>query len=310
MRIAPGALGGRRTSRRCAALALIAALAGCATPAERFDRRAAALDLRMASLPGEGFSHRIYMTGMDPHSTTLHVYIEHDGTPWIDLHRVSDDPTPRAPLALELMAKDSGPRLLLGRPCYFEARNDAGCSSVMWTRERYSPAVVASMVAALRGFLSSHPSDRVVLIGYSGGGTLAWLMAARVPEATRVVTIAANLDVDEWSRIHGYSRLAGSLNPALAPALAPAIDQLHFVGGRDTNVTPSVVASFARRHPAARVVEIAEFDHRCCWIDRWPQLLHDMRAARWRATGPSFPMDVRMSGALSEDSFAQGTYDE
>ena len=93
------------------------------------------------------------------------------------------------------------------------------------------------MVAALRGFLSVHPYRNVVLIGYSGGGTIAWLMAARIPETTRVVTIAANLDIDEWTRIHDYSRLAGSLNPALAPALTPAIEQLHFVGGRDTNVT-------------------------------------------------------------------------
>ena len=126
------------------------------------------------------------------------------------------------------------------------------------------------MVAALRGFLSLHPYRDVVLIGYSGGGTLAWLMAARIPETTRVVTIAANLDIDEWTRIHGYSPLAGSLNPALAPALTPAIEQLHYVGGRDTNVPPSVAGSFASRHPEARVIEIAEFDHRCCWIERWP----------------------------------------
>ena len=88
-----------------------------------------------------------------------------------------------------------------------------------------------------------------------------------------MVTIAANLDIDEWTRIHGYSPLSGSLNPALAPALTPAIDQLHYVGGRDTNVTPSIVGAFARRHPGAHVIEIPEFDHRCCWIERWPKLV-------------------------------------
>ena len=116
-------------------------------------------------------------------------------------------------------------------------------------------------------------------------------MAARIPETTRVVTIAANLDIGEWTRIHGYSPLAGSLNPALAPALAPAIDQLHYVGGHDTNVTPSVVGSFAHRHPEARVVEIAEFDHRCCWIERWPQLLSDPRDAVPAADPPAATAD-------------------
>jgi len=273
MNAARGAAARQRVTVRFAALLLIAALAACATPAERFDRRAVALGMQPADLPGEGFNHRAYLAGVEPDSATLHVYIEHDGTPWSTFNHASDDPTPTTPFALELMARDSGARLFLGRPCYFEGRTDSRCNPLLWTHDRYSGAVVSSMVAALRGFLSLHPYRDVVLIGYSGGGTMAWLMAARIPEATRLVTIAANLDVDEWTRIHGYSRLAGSLNPALAPALTPAIAQLHFVGGRDTNVPPRVAGSFASRHPEARVIEIAEFDHRCCWIDRWPELL-------------------------------------
>lgn len=272
-------VGLRRAAATSVALGLLVALAACATPAERFEQRATALGMQATRLPGEGFSHRAYLADVQPGSGSLHVYIEHDGTPWIDLRRVSDDPIPRVPFALELMAKDSGPRLFLGRPCYFDAREDSLCSPLVWTHGRYSTGVVASMVAALRSFLSVHPYRHVVLIGYSGGGTLAWLMASRIPETASVITVAANLDTDEWARIHGYSQLSGSLNPALAPALPPSIDQVHYVGGRDTNVTPSVAASFVRRHPEARVIEIAEFDHRCCWIERWPELLSGARVA-------------------------------
>ena len=157
---------------RCVALAVIAALAACATPAERFDHRAIALGLQAMDLPGEGYDHRAYIAGVPPGSATLHVYIEHDGNPWIELDRVSDDPTPHTPFALELMAKDSGPRLFLGRPCYFEPREDSRCNALVWTHERYSAAVVTSMVAALRRFLALHPYQQVVLVGYSGGGTL------------------------------------------------------------------------------------------------------------------------------------------
>lgn len=275
----PGIASLRRVAGSCVTLATACLLAACATPAERFDARASALGLQATRLPGDGFRHRAYVADAQSGSTTLHVYVEHDGTPWIDLDRVSDDPTPRNPFALELMARDSGPRLFLGRPCHHAPREDAGCDPSLWTHGRYSSTVVASMVAALRSFLSVHPYRHVVLVGYSGGGTLAWLMAAQIPETTRVVTVAANLDIDAWVRLHGYSPLSGSLNPALAPALPPTIDQLHYAGGRDANVTPSVVASFARRHPEARVVEIAEFDHRCCWIERWPELLSGARVA-------------------------------
>ena len=251
----------------------LGALAGCATPVERIDRRATDLGLRSAVIRGEAFDHRSYFVDVDSREATLRVYIEHDGTPWTGVGRIADDPTPRTPYALEMMGRDRGARLLLGRPCYFGRADDDGCTPLVWTHDRYSEPVVASMAAALRRFLAAHEIRRVVLVGYSGGGTLAWLVAARVPETIGVVTIAANLDIDEWARIHDFSPLAGSLNPALEAPLRSSIDQLHLVGGRDTNVPPEVVWSFARRHTGARVLEFARFDHRCCWIDIWPQPL-------------------------------------
>jgi pimeloyl-ACP methyl ester carboxylesterase len=129
------------------------------------------------------------------------------------------------------------------------------------------------MVAALRGFLAAHPFHDVVLVGHSGGGTLAWLMATQVPETSAVVTAAANLDIDLWARLHGYSLLAGSQNPALMPPLPARIREVHYAGGRDRNVPPAVLESFAAGHPAARIVVIGDYDHECCWVARWPQLL-------------------------------------
>jgi pimeloyl-ACP methyl ester carboxylesterase len=262
-----------RHAGRVAAWFGIAVIAACATPTDRYEWRAAALGLDAMRLPGEGFDHRAFAAGLALPSDSLHVYVEHDGTPWIGYDRVAADPTPRVPFALELMARDSGPRLLLGRPCQFDPRGDSACAPQLWTQHRYSALVVASMTRALRKFLALHPFRQVVLVGYSGGGTLAWLMAGELPEAVGVVTVAANLDVGEWARLHDYSPLQGSLDPARAPPLRATIEQLHYVGGRDANVPPAVVASFARAHSSARVVEIAAFDHVCCWIDRWPELL-------------------------------------
>lgn len=257
---------------RCCIAACAAALAACATPAERFGERAATLGFAPLSLPGAGARHLSYVADAHVPSDTLRVYVEHDGTPWIDRSRVAADPTPRTPVALEFMALDQGPRLLLGRPCHFGSHLDEGCTPLAWTHRRYAPEVIASMVAALRTFLAAHPFRDIVLVGYSGGGTVAWLMAAQLPEAVEVVTVAANLDTDLWARMHDFSPLAGSLNPALAPPLQRNVRQLHYAGGRDRNVPPSIAASFAEHHPAASMRVLPEFDHECCWIARWPEL--------------------------------------
>ena len=257
-----------------AALALL--LCACATPAQHFSDEAASLGFASGIVEGDGFRHVVYFERIDEPADALHVYIEHDGTPWIGGTRVSDDPTPRTPFALELMARDHGPRLFLGRPCYFETSRDAGCSARMWTQRRYAPEVVASMAAALRAFLVEHPYRHVMLIGYSGGGTLAWLIASRVPQTRAVVTIAANLDTQAWTALHGYSPMKGSLDPAREPALPKSIVHVAYVGGQDKNVMPAILQSFAVHHPETKVSEIAPFDHTCCWIERWPALIEDV----------------------------------
>jgi dienelactone hydrolase len=267
-------------ARRLLAAALGVLVAACATPAQHFAREAQALGFASEVVAGDPFRHVVYYAGVDTSADVLHVYIEHDGTPWIDGRIVSDDPTPRTPFALELMARDSGPRLFLGRPCYFATRRDRGCSTLMWTNRRYAPEVVDSMAAALRAFLARHSYRDVVLIGYSGGGTLAWLLASRVPQASAVVTIGANLDTAAWTELHAYDPLAGSLDPAAQPPLPASIVHVAYVGERDENVPPSIVRSFAARHPQTRIVEVAGFDHRCCWIERWPQLLRDAMMSR------------------------------
>jgi dienelactone hydrolase len=171
------------------------------------------------------------------------------------------------------MARDSGPRLLLGRPCYFATATTSACEPLLWTHRRYAPEVIDSMVSALRAFLAAHPFDRVLLIGYSGGGTIAWLMAPSVREAAGVLTVAANLDVAAWAAAHDYTPLAGSLDPARSAALPTRIVQLNVTGGRDRVVPPAVNAAFSRSHPEAREVRMPDFDHVCCWIESWPQVL-------------------------------------
>lgn len=262
---------------RAALPALAAALIGCATATQRIDQQAGALGLQREVVAGDPYRHLLYFKPGAGHSSPLHVYIEHDGSPWLDRTRVSADPTPRNPLMLELMGLDPGPALYLGRPCYFELEIDPPCSPLTWTHHRYAEEIVASMAAALRAFLARHHGyNRLALFGHSGGGTLAVLLAERLPQTVAVVTLAGNLDIERWVDLHHYSRLDGSINPASRPPLREGLAQLHYVGGRDTQVPPEIARSYAANRAGTEVVEIAHFDHTCCWQQLWPAVLAEV----------------------------------
>ena len=113
--------------------------------------------------------------------------------------------------------------------------------------------------------------------GYSGGGVIATLMAADFPQTTRLVTVAAPLDVDGWTTRHGYARLEGSLNPMLEPPLSPAIAQLHVVGGADDVVPASLVNPYAALQYRAEVRNVAQFTHYCCWETVWKDTILTQR---------------------------------
>lgn len=246
-----------------------------ASPALRLSRHALSLDMLAEVVPGTEFRHVAFRQARAP-SRSLHVYLDGDGTPWVR-GRPAPDPTPRSPLVLDLMALDPAPSVYLGRPCYHGLAATPPCSSALWTGERYSPAVVTSMAAALRHILREGGFDHVAWFGYSGGGTLAVLLAPRFPETTDVVTIAANLEIDAWADLHGYARLTGSVNPATQPPLPAAIRQRHYVGSNDRRVPRDVTA----RGPIGpgTVTVVPGYDHVCCWSAIWPAVLADVAGA-------------------------------
>ncbi len=253
---------------RAGGLAILIALAACAGPSPRFDREAHELGFAREDVAGDGYVHAVFRARAFPAGDRLHVYLEGDGTPWIAGRDPAPDPTPRNPVALRLMARDPDPALLLGRPCYHGHHADTGCGPAMWTGARYSETVVASMAAALA--VLRPPGARLTLIGHSGGGTLAMLLAERVSGVDAVVTIAGNLDLAAWVRRHDYEPLVASLDPSARPPLPAHIRQLHYAGGRDRVVPADLIGAAARRQPGARFEVRRDFDHACCWLREWP----------------------------------------
>ena len=258
-------------------IALIATVFGCSTPAERIDRIANAAGFIRNTVSGDPFEHLILTENTEGVGyTDLHIYIEGDGSPWIANRWVATDPTPRSPVMLELMQLDPGPTLYLGRPCYFGLQQN--CESVHWTSGRYSETVVESMIVALNTTIEQLDlRGDIVLIGHSGGGVLAMLLAPRIPNVDTLVTLAANLDIDRWTQYHGYSPLLLSLNPATQAPLPDHIVQLHLVGESDSNVPIQLVRPVVDREPDAQLLQYPGYDHNCCWAEIWPSILDRLR---------------------------------
>jgi hypothetical protein len=254
-------------------IAVAALLHGCATPTERVDALAASHGFVRSVVRGAEFQHVVFENGKHGDLQSLHVYLEGDGSPYLDRWTVAADPTPRSLVMLDLMALDPSPAVYVGRPCYFGLASDPPCTPVDWTLGRFSERVVVSLAAAIEGLRRQGGFRSLALFGHSGGGTLAVLLAARLQGVNRVVTLAGNLVPDAWASYHDYSPLSQSLNPVRQGPLPVGIRQLHLVGTEDKAVPPALVEAAVPRLGEGRVELLAGATHTCCWRNAWALLM-------------------------------------
>lgn len=217
------------------------------------------------------FAHRVIENKSD--SSSIHVYIEGDGRPWRTRTAISTDPSSRNPLMARLMSIDGAHSIYLGRPCYFKTK-DPLCNPLWWTNARYSKRVVDSMNSALNQLVDN--SKPIVLIGHSGGGTIAMLMAESRHDTVAVITLAGNLNVAAWAAHHDYSPLAGSLDPFNSKPLRKEIKQVHYLGTEDRTILKSMVTPVIQRQHNAQFVELQQVNHSCCWDRIWVDLLESI----------------------------------
>ncbi len=269
---------------RAAFCALLAVLLGACSVTDLLPRQRKAAYLADKA----GWSYRLINAGdfdiasyAAPPSAAfpvLTVYIEGDGLAFIDARTASADPTPADPLALRLaMAAPQRPAVYLARPCQYTIPDHArNCRPEEWTSRRYAPEIIDAMNRAVDSAKSVAGAVRIVLVGYSGGGAVAVLLAARRDDVAGIVTIGADLDLGYWTKRDGLAPLSGSLDPASFVAQVAALPQIHFAGSRDDVVGPDVVRSYLTRMGDmrhARLIVIDGFGHDCCWADAWPNLV-------------------------------------
>ncbi len=180
---------------------------------------------------------------------TLHVYIEGDGLAWITRNRPSTNPTPTQSTALYVAQKDPsfGPVLYLARPCqYVDLEKQSMCERKFWMGHRFAPEVITATDEAISHVKAATKAQRVVLIGYSGGGAVASLVAARRNDVAFLGSFAGNLDVDGWTNWHKVTPLDGSLKPMNVLPRIANLPQRHIFSQDDKIIPPEVNTNFCK----------------------------------------------------------------
>lgn len=266
-------------------------LAGCAdlSPVTRWrhaDALAHAAGWHKQVLETGTFPLTAYVPEPASQADTLTIYIEGDGLAWLSRTRPSPDPTPMDPLALRLALRHpSGTAAYLARPCQFNEPDIApACHPRYWSTHRFSPEVITASDEAVSQLKLRYHAKSLILVGYSGGGAVATLLAAKRQDVAMLITVAGNLEPDAWTRLHHITPLSGSLNPSHAWDALQHIPQVHFIGGADSNIPDSVFEAYARHFPAGHRPDrtaMENFDHRCCWVEQWPNLFAQASAS-WK----------------------------
>ena len=225
------------------------------------------------------FTLKAYGSSVQKKTKILTIYIEGDGLAWISADRPSSNPTPMIPTGLNMAIHDqkNKPIAYLARPCQFVFKEEfRKCRQDYWTNLRFSPEVIQAMNQAVTYLKQYYHAQQIALIGYSGGGTIATLVAASRQDVIQLITVAAILDIDFWVKQEKLTPLSGSLNPADTWEKLSNVPQTHWIGGKDTVVSKEVAFSYTLRFPAAKkpkIKEVAGFNHTCCWARDWMTLL-------------------------------------
>ncbi|CDK97478.1 conserved protein of unknown function [Magnetospirillum gryphiswaldense MSR-1 v2] len=211
------------------------------------------------------------------HSQPVTIYIEGDGLAWLSRTEVSRDPTPKNALGLALAAVDPAANVVyLARPCQFtEQARSSVCNLTYWTAKRFSPEVIAAMNQAVDQVAAQVPGQKLNLVGYSGGGAVAVLVAARRQDVASIRTVAGNLDHAEVNRLAKVSQLSGSLNAIDVAGQVAKIPQIHYSGTDDPIVPPAIAQRFTQASASAcvRWMTMPGADHENGWTGLWREAL-------------------------------------
>ena len=202
------------------------------------------------------------------------LYIEGDGFAWMDRDTIPDNPTPENPLALKLAALDTGANVFyLARPCqYVDLATEPNCINTYWSTSRFALEVIGAFDQALNRIRIETGMQAFHLVGVSGGGAVAALLAARRDDIASLRTIAGNLDPVALSALKKASPLTGPLNPMQITEEINHIPQIHYAGAEDQVVPGWIAGTFARAGDNPHCIRshsVPGAGHMNGWEDFW-----------------------------------------
>lgn len=253
--------------------------AGCSTLSinAASNRIAQSAGFEKSFLKTKQFTLTAYYRFRDPGGKPLNIYIEGDGNAWLSCTHLSDNPTPRNPLVLELVSIDPSANVAyLARPGQYTESGMPLCDSAYWSDKRFSEEVIESIDEAITQLSEKSGTKDINLIGYSGGAAIAVLLAARRNDISSLRTIAGNLDTEAVNRYHQVSPLGASLNPIKVAKKIKNLPQRHFVGLQDKVVPYLIVESFVKMESNGCgncITVVKGATHATGWRQRWRELL-------------------------------------
>ena len=263
-------------------LLLTTSMCGCSTMPVFMDRSSIADGIAVKAgfskeyVKACGFTLMTYQK-FNGSSDKISIYIEGDGRAWETKHRLSDDPTPSNPVALRLAAVDPAHNVAyIARPGQYSPSGFPECDSKYWSGRRFAPEVVESMDKAIDILKEKSGAKYLKLVGYSGGGAIAVLVAARRSDVVGIRTVAGNLDTRAFCKYHHVSPLDGSMNPLDVAQKVARIPQRHFVGSVDKVIPFAIAESFVRIEGDKNYERITVVDgvsHNDGWHKHWRELL-------------------------------------
>lgn len=224
------------------------------------------------------FIIRSYQRLNDPNEETVRIYIEGDGYAWQNLTTPSHNPTPVNPIGLKLATHDSGRNVMyFARPCQYNQLYDIKtCKNDYWTSNRFSSEIVDAMDQAIKKALSKTKFKKIELIGFSGGGAIAVLLAAQRNDIYSIRTVAGNLDTKTFTDIHNVSEMTGSKNPVSVALKINTVPQIHFIGAKDYIISEEIFHSYYKASQHSQCVKsfvLKNADHQKSWVINWGKLL-------------------------------------
>ena len=274
--------------KKCLIILLSSFLLSCGTPPKPYSlpkdtqkivRTAESRGFSLHRYQGEPFLLTAYERLTPSNAEKVYVYIEGDGNSWKTKYRLSDNPTPKQPLALQLATLDPHSNVVyLARPCqYTPPTLNPSCTPEFWSSHRYAEEIIKTMDQTLDQIKAKQHNVEFTLVGFSGGASVAALLASRRNDISLLITVAGDLDHVILNKHHRTTPLNGSLNPYTLTEKLNHIPQHHWHGSKDKIVPKWMGTHFVRalkNPPCAKAHVLNGATHHDGWQDEWQHILN------------------------------------